>query len=76
MVADLALRPEAEEVVAAHASPSRSPARAVFQKTDVREWPQLERMFHTATKQFGGADIVCPGAGVYEPVLRPSSSYP
>ncbi|KAL8669078.1 MAG: hypothetical protein Q9168_006315 [Polycauliona sp. 1 TL-2023] len=57
VLADLALRPEAEEVVAAHSSPSRSPARAVFQKTDVREWAQLERMFHTATKQFGGADI-------------------
>ncbi|KAL8767821.1 MAG: hypothetical protein Q9209_005815 [Squamulea sp. 1 TL-2023] len=40
--ADLALRREAEEVVAAHLSPSRSPARAVFQRTDVREWPQLE----------------------------------
>ncbi|KAL8851190.1 MAG: hypothetical protein Q9221_003910 [Calogaya cf. arnoldii] len=69
VVADLALRPEAEEVVAAHSSPSRSSARAVFQKTDVREWPQLERVFHTAIKEFGGADIVCPGAGVYEPVF-------
>ncbi|KAL8676652.1 MAG: hypothetical protein Q9186_006851 [Xanthomendoza sp. 1 TL-2023] len=65
--ADLALRPEAKEVVAAHTSPSRSLARAVFQQTDVREWPQLEGMFHTATKEFGGADIVCPGAGIYEP---------
>ncbi|KAI4273128.1 MAG: hypothetical protein L6R38_006420 [Xanthoria sp. 2 TBL-2021] len=72
IVADLALRPEAEEVIAAHSSPSRSPARAVFQRTDVREWPQLERMFHTATQEFGGADIVCPGAGVYEP---PFSSF-
>ncbi|KAL8805033.1 MAG: hypothetical protein Q9182_002235 [Xanthomendoza sp. 2 TL-2023] len=70
--ADLALRPEAKEVVAVHSSPSRSPARAVFQQTDVREWPQLEGMFHTATKEFGGADIVCPGAGIYEP---PFSSF-
>ncbi|KAL8874592.1 MAG: hypothetical protein Q9174_000119, partial [Haloplaca sp. 1 TL-2023] len=70
--ADLALRPEAKEVVDAHSSASRSPARAVFQETNVREWPQLERMFHTASKEFGGADIVCPGAGVYEP---PFSSF-
>ncbi|KAL9036498.1 MAG: hypothetical protein Q9180_004267, partial [Flavoplaca navasiana] len=72
VVADLALRPEAKEVVAAHSSLSRSPARAVFQRTDVRDWAQLECMFNTATKEFGGADIVCPGAGVYEP---PFSSF-
>ncbi|KAL8738702.1 MAG: hypothetical protein Q9181_000524 [Wetmoreana brouardii] len=70
--ADLALRPEAKELVAAHSSSSRFPARALFQETNVREWPQLERMFHTASKEFGGADIVCPGAGVYEP---PFSSF-
>ncbi|KAL8981484.1 MAG: hypothetical protein Q9205_003746 [Flavoplaca limonia] len=72
VVADLALRPEAKEVVAAHSSLSRSPARAVFQRTDVRDWAQLECMFSIATKEFGGADIVCPGAGVYEP---PFSSF-
>ena len=66
--ADLALRPEAQELVSNHANNSRSPARAVFQKTDVRDWQHLERMFHVASKEFGGADIVCPGAGVYEPV--------
>ncbi|KAL8843345.1 MAG: hypothetical protein Q9170_000203 [Blastenia crenularia] len=70
--ADLALRPEAQELVDLHSSPSGSSARAVFQVTDVREWPQLERMFETAGKEFGGADIVCPGAGVYEP---PFSSF-
>ncbi|KAI4175361.1 MAG: hypothetical protein LQ343_001736 [Gyalolechia ehrenbergii] len=70
--ADLALRPEAKEVVDAHSSLSRCPARAVFQETNVRDWSQLERMFHTASKEFGGADIVCPGVGVYEP---PFSSF-
>ncbi|KAL8880952.1 MAG: hypothetical protein Q9192_007910 [Flavoplaca navasiana] len=74
VVADLALRPEAKEVVAAHSSLSRSSARAVFQRTDVRDWAQLECMFSTATKEFGGADIVCPGAGVYEPVFLPFPS--
>ena len=68
LFADLALRPEAEELVSNHSNASRSPARAVFQQTDVRDWQQLERMFHLAKKDFGDIDIVCPGAGVYEPV--------
>lgn len=68
LFADLVLRPEAQELVSSHANNSQSPAKAVFQKTDVRDWQHLERMFHVARKDFGGADIVCPGAGVYEPV--------
>ncbi|KAL9136798.1 MAG: hypothetical protein Q9175_002008, partial [Cornicularia normoerica] len=67
LFADLVLRPEAQELVSSHANNSQSPAKAVFQKTDVRDWQHLERMFHVARKDFGGADIVCPGAGVYEP---------
>lgn len=76
LFADLALRPEAKELVSNHASSSQSPARAVFQQTDVRDWQQLERMFQVATKEFGGADIVCPGAGVYEPVHRLTPTLP
>lgn len=72
LIADLALRPEAKEVVDAHSSLSGSSPRAVFQETDVRDWSQLERMFDTASREFGGVDIVCPGAGVYEP---PFSSF-
>jgi NAD(P)-dependent dehydrogenase (short-subunit alcohol dehydrogenase family) len=49
--------------------PSR-PNRAVFQKTDVVDWEQLERMFEVAVREFGDVDIVCPGAGIYEPVSR------
>ena len=74
LFADLALRPEAQELVSNHANNSQSPAKAVFQKTDVRDWQHLERMFHVASKEFGGADIVCPGAGVYEPVRTTQSS--
>ena len=74
--ADLALRPEAQETVSNHANLSQSPARAVFQHTDARDWTHLERMFHVATKEFGGADIVCPGAGVFEPVPSPISHSP
>lgn len=71
--ADLSLRPEAKEVVDAH---HNGRPRAVFQQTDVTEWPQLERMFEVAEKEFGSADIVCPGAGVYEPVSTLLVSFP
>lgn len=65
LIADLALRPEAKVLVDKHSSGA---ARAVFQETDVRDWSQLERMFEVAEREFGEIDIVCPGAGVYEPV--------
>lgn len=65
--ADLALRPEAQAVLAQYPLTSTG-AKAVFQKTDVVDWAQLDQMFEAAIKHFGGADIVCPGAGVYEPV--------
>ncbi|KAJ5908463.1 transmembrane amino acid transporter protein-domain-containing protein [Penicillium taxi] len=64
LIADLGLRPEATEFVDKY---SNSPVRAVFQKTDVTDWPQLDRMFQVAEKEFGEIDIVCPGAGVFEP---------
>ncbi|TGO07560.1 hypothetical protein BTUL_0265g00090 [Botrytis tulipae] len=66
LIADLALRPEAEELISKYSDSSNGP-KAVFLKTDVTEWVQLEKMFEVATEQFGGADIVCPGAGVFEP---------
>ncbi|OJD19348.1 hypothetical protein AJ78_00710 [Emergomyces pasteurianus Ep9510] len=69
LLADLALRPEAQAIVDQY---SVSSPRAVFQQTDVTEWSQLERMFEVAEKEFGQVDIVCPGAGVFEP---PSSSF-
>ncbi|CAH0055661.1 unnamed protein product [Clonostachys solani] len=71
VLADLALRPEAQEVVSRYSqtnSSSASPtARAIFVKTDVISWPALEAMFDVAYREFGDVDIVCPGAGVYEP---------
>ncbi|KAJ5723582.1 hypothetical protein N7488_001617 [Penicillium malachiteum] len=77
LIADLALRPEAKVLVEKHSS---GPARVVFQKTDVSDWTQLERMFEVAEKEFGEIDIVCPGAGVYEPhwsnFWRPPGSAP
>jgi NAD(P)-dependent dehydrogenase (short-subunit alcohol dehydrogenase family) len=67
VIADLALRPEAQELISRYPLTSIG-AKAVFQKTDVTDWSQLEKMFQKAIVHFGGADIVCPGAGVYEPV--------
>ncbi|QVM11445.1 hypothetical protein D8B26_006093 [Coccidioides posadasii str. Silveira] len=69
VLADLALRPEAKELVLKY---SASAPRAIFQPTDVTDWSQLETMFKAAEEEFGEVDIVCPGAGVYEP---PFSSF-
>lgn len=66
VIADLSLRPEAEEFIAKHNDSSKSP-RAIFVKTDVTSWPDLEKMFTTAFSEFGDVEILCPGAGVYEP---------
>ena len=70
LFADLALRPEAQEAVNKHSANGGGKGRAAFQKTDVVKWRELEAMFGAAEKEFGssGADIVVPGAGVYEPV--------
>lgn len=64
VLVDLALRPEAEHLLETYTSGTR----AIFQRTDVTSWSQLRRAFDVAEEQFGGTDIVCPGAGVYEPV--------
>ena len=66
--ADLTLRPEAQEIVSGYSLNSSAKAKAVFQETDVQEWKQLERTFAVAMQHFGGVDIVCPGAGIFEPV--------
>jgi NAD(P)-dependent dehydrogenase (short-subunit alcohol dehydrogenase family) len=45
------------------------PPRVVFNKTDVSDWKQLEAAFDVYEKEFGGVPyVLCPGAGVYEPV--------
>ncbi|KAF5586238.1 15-hydroxyprostaglandin dehydrogenase [Fusarium pseudocircinatum] len=61
VMADLALRPEASELLKAF------PSQALYQPTDVTKWDQLDHAFEVAKKEFGGYDIVCPGAGVYDP---------
>ena len=39
----------------------------MFQQTDVTDWSQLARTFEVANEHFGSVDLVCPGAGVFEP---------
>ncbi|EXF82106.1 short chain dehydrogenase [Colletotrichum fioriniae PJ7] len=67
VIADLALRPEAEQLVSSNQDKSNARPRAVFVKTDVTSWPALTNMFKVAIEKFGSFDIFCPGAGVYEP---------
>jgi NAD(P)-dependent dehydrogenase (short-subunit alcohol dehydrogenase family) len=54
VIADLALRPEAQKLVDEY----MTQPRALFVKTDVVMWDQLTNMFDVAEKEFGGADIV------------------
>ncbi|KAK4502613.1 hypothetical protein PRZ48_006039 [Zasmidium cellare] len=67
LIADIALRPEAQALVDEHSSKDGSKPRAIFVKTDVTIWSQLENAFNEADTHFGGLDILCPGAGVFEP---------
>ena len=67
VIADIALRPEAQALLKEYTDGTGGKPRAVFQKTDVTDWAQLQAMFDTANKEFGGIDIVCPGAGIYDP---------
>lgn len=64
--ADISLRPEAQDLVRQHDDASKSP-RALFVETDVTSWPALRDLFATTLAAFGDFDILCPGAGVYEP---------
>lgn len=79
VLADLRLRPEAEELVAQYPhAPDHSAGKttdkpsAVFIKTDVVDWAQLRALFDGAVDKFGRVDIVINGAGLFEP---PSSSF-
>ncbi|KAJ3484268.1 hypothetical protein NLG97_g7100 [Lecanicillium saksenae] len=70
VIADLKLRPEAEELVSKYSS--GQDARAVFVKTDVTAWEDLQNMLDKAVSEFGNFEIVVPGAGIFDP---PFSSF-
>lgn len=66
LIADRVLRPEVQEWMI---SVSKDGAgRVDFLQTDVTDWSQLARTFDVCEERFGRvADLVVPGAGVYEP---------
>ncbi|KAK2029761.1 short chain dehydrogenase [Colletotrichum zoysiae] len=66
VIADLFLRPEADVLVSKYQDADAKP-RAVFVETDVTSWPALSNMFNVAVSEFGSFDVLCPGAGIYEP---------
>lgn len=73
MIADLKLRPEAEEVIEKFAASSeKDSVIAKFQKTDISDWAQLSTLWATALATFPQMNLVVNGAGLYEP---PSSSF-
>ncbi|OAP56482.1 hypothetical protein AYL99_09661 [Fonsecaea erecta] len=41
--------------------------KLLFQKTDVSKWNELEALFKRAQAELGPLDVVCNGAGVFEP---------
>ena len=57
-----------------------SSTKVEFYKSDVSKWTELEKVFDVYAERFGGVPyIVCPGAGIYEPVslfLQVSSVMP
>lgn len=77
VLADLRLRPEAEQTLAeyhyqASSSPPSSKPSAIFHLTDLASWTDLTSLWETAIKTFGRVDIVVNVAGIYDP---PSSNF-
>jgi NAD(P)-dependent dehydrogenase (short-subunit alcohol dehydrogenase family) len=78
VVADLKLTPDAEALLAKYPYPSEkpdlatAPPSAVFRKTDVTDWTELQAVFDFTIERYGGVNIVVPGAGLFEP---PASSF-
>ena len=65
LIADVQLTEEAKTLVD---EKSAAKAKVIFKKTDVTNWAELQAAFDAAIGEFGGLDIVCPGAGIFEPV--------
>ncbi|KAI8965516.1 hypothetical protein F5Y11DRAFT_344392 [Daldinia sp. FL1419] len=74
VLADLRLRPEAEQILEKYHHPASAPnsPSAIFYLVDVANWKHLASLWETAIKSFGRVDIVVSSAGIYEP---PSSSF-
>lgn len=42
--------------------------KVVYKKTDVTDWKQLSELVDYAKSALGGVDLMCNGAGIFEPV--------
>ncbi|KAF4338408.1 15-hydroxyprostaglandin dehydrogenase [Fusarium beomiforme] len=72
VIADLKLHPEAEALVNKWTATDPSKPTVYFRRTDVSDWAQLSSLWDEALAKLGQVDIVCNGAGIYEP---PSSNF-
>lgn len=66
IIGDLRLTEDAEKLVSE--AKSKGGAKVLFKECDVTSWKQLEDLFVYTEKEVGAPDIVCPGAGIFEPV--------
>lgn len=68
-MADLKLRPEAEETLKKfqHPPAEAGAASAIFHQTDVCDWSQINSLWETALKTYGKVNILVNSAGLYEP---------
>ena len=69
LIADIRLHQSATDWLETLPKTDESSPRVAFQKTDVTKWSDLEATFDVYAQTFGGVPyVVCPGAGLYEPV--------
>ncbi|KAH7273817.1 hypothetical protein MRS44_001305 [Fusarium solani] len=69
VMADLKLRPEAQETLDSYPHPPAEAggASAIFHQTDLCDWSQINSLWETALKTFGHVNLLVNGAGLYEP---------
>ncbi|KAJ9214281.1 hypothetical protein DTO166G4_4126 [Paecilomyces variotii] len=71
--ADITLRPEAEATISKFPHPAKDgKPSAVFHRMDQSDWSQIAATWDFALQTFGRVDLLCPGAGIWEP---PSSAF-
>lgn len=63
--ADVALRDEAKALIAKFPHPA--PVSAVYHQCDQSDWKSISETWEFTLKTFGRIDLVCPGAGIWEP---------
>ncbi|KAF4997113.1 hypothetical protein FDECE_12190 [Fusarium decemcellulare] len=72
VMADVKLLPEAQELLDKWAARDGKKPAAYYHKTDISDWAQLSSLWETSLEKLGQIDILCNGAGIYEP---PSSTF-